>query len=59
MDLSGFTPGQRQAITHLDGPLLVCAGAGTGKTFTLTQRIAFALVGDPEHGIEPALESID
>ena len=55
MDLSGFTPGQRQAITHLDGPLLVCAGAGTGKTFTLTQRIAFALVGDPEHGIEPAL----
>lgn len=59
MDLSGFTPGQRQAITHLDGPLLVCAGAGTGKTFTLTQRIAFALVGDPEHGIKPALESID
>lgn len=59
MDLSGFTPGQRQAITHLDGPLLVCAGAGTGKTFTLTQRIAFALVGDPENGIEPALESIN
>ncbi|MGN0262185.1 MAG: UvrD-helicase domain-containing protein [Eggerthellaceae bacterium] len=59
MDLSGFTPGQRQAITHLNGPLLVCAGAGTGKTFTLTQRIAFALVGDPENGIEPALESID
>lgn len=59
MDLSKYTEGQRRAITHLDGPLLVCAGAGTGKTFTLTQRIAYALVGDPENGVEPTLDSID
>ena len=59
MDLSSFTPDQRKAVQHLDGPLLVCAGAGTGKTFTLTQRIAYALVGNPEEGVPPFLESID
>jgi DNA helicase II / ATP-dependent DNA helicase PcrA len=31
---------QRQAIDHLDGPMLVIAGAGTGKTTVLTQRVA-------------------
>lgn len=59
MDLGSFTPDQQKAITHLDGPLLVCAGAGTGKTFTLTQRITWALTGDPENGIPPFLDSID
>ena len=59
MDLSKFTPDQAQAITHLDGPLLVCAGAGTGKTFTLTQRITWALAGNPSAGVEPFLNSID
>jgi len=39
---SGFEPDerQRQAIEHLDGPLLVIAGAGTGKTTVLIRRIA-------------------
>ena len=36
-------PRQRRIIETLDRPLMVSAGAGSGKTFTLTQRIAFAL----------------
>ncbi|MBO4365629.1 MAG: UvrD-helicase domain-containing protein [Eggerthellaceae bacterium] len=59
MDLSSFTPDQRKAVQHLNGPLLICAGAGTGKTFTLTQRIAWALVGSPDKGMPPFLDSID
>ena len=43
MNLDSCTPGQRQIITTLDKPLMVSAGAGSGKTFTLTQRIAYAL----------------
>jgi DNA helicase-2/ATP-dependent DNA helicase PcrA len=34
---------QRQAATHLEGPLLVVAGAGSGKTKTLASRVAFLL----------------
>lgn len=37
-----YTPAQAQSIEHLDGPLLISAGAGSGKTFTLSQRIAHA-----------------
>ena len=43
MNLDTCTPGQRRIIETLDRPLMVSAGAGSGKTFTLTQRIAFAL----------------
>ena len=39
----GYTPAQKASIEHVNGPLLISAGAGSGKTFTLTRRIAWAL----------------
>lgn len=57
VNLDTCTPGQRQIITTLDKPLMVSAGAGSGKTFTLTQRIAYAL---SEGGSDASpLQSID
>ena len=41
--LAGLTPEQAQAVTHGNGPLLLIAGPGAGKTRTLTQRIAHLL----------------
>jgi len=47
--LSVLNPQQRAAVTHGEGPLLIIAGAGTGKTNTLAYRVAYLI----QQGVRP------
>ena len=47
--LQDVTDKQREAITHVEGPLLVVAGAGSGKTRVITRRIGYLI----SQGIKP------
>ena len=47
--LSGLNPAQQEAVLALEGPVLIVAGAGAGKTKTLTHRIGNLI----EHGVHP------